>query len=97
MTTADTFFAMWPIDDDTVPLNELIETAIADLSVYSAFRASGETVFLGYDALQTESRILGLIVDGQSVDQIDEAKFAELVSALKEDKVQRYLKKYPDG
>ncbi len=36
----------------------------ADLSVYSEFRAQGETVFTGYDYLQTDSRVLGLIADG---------------------------------
>ena len=45
------------------------KTALADLSVYSAFRAAGETVFLGYDALEAESAILGIIVDGVSVDR----------------------------
>ena len=42
---------------------------LADLSVYSAFRAQGETVFTGYDFLQTETRVLGIIVDGVSVDR----------------------------
>jgi alanyl-tRNA synthetase len=55
------------------------KTAIADLSVYSAFRASGETVFLGYDALQTESRVLGLIVDGHSVDRAAAGDIAEVI------------------
>ena len=38
---------------------------LADLSVYSAFRAKGETVFTGYDFLTTDTTVLGLIVDGQ--------------------------------
>ncbi|MFC4225362.1 alanine--tRNA ligase [Lysinibacter cavernae] len=40
------------------------KTTLADLSVYSDFRAKGETVFTGYTDLSTESRVLGLIVDG---------------------------------
>ena len=34
-------------------------------------------------------------INGQSVDQIDEAKFAELKSALKKDDLADYVKKYP--
>src|SRR5690606_28748763 len=37
---------------------------LADLSVYSEFRAIGETVFTGYDYLQTDTTVLGLIVNG---------------------------------
>ncbi|PZE62196.1 alanine--tRNA ligase [Curtobacterium sp. MCPF17_047] len=55
------------------------KTALADLSVYSAFRAAGETVFLGYDALQAESRVLGLIVDGRSVDRAVVGDIAEVI------------------
>ncbi|MEN9343171.1 MAG: hypothetical protein RIR24_758 [Actinomycetota bacterium] len=36
-----------------------------DLSVYSAFRQAGTTAFLGYESLQTEGSVIGLIVDGQ--------------------------------
>ncbi|WP_144758348.1 alanine--tRNA ligase [Curtobacterium sp. 9128] len=54
-------------------------TALADLSVYSAFRAAGETTFLGYDALETESRVLGIIVDGRSVDRAVVGDIAEVV------------------
>jgi alanyl-tRNA synthetase len=57
------------------------KTALADLSVYSAFRAAGETVFTGYDFLNTESRILGLIVDGQSVDRAVAGDIAEVILA----------------
>jgi alanyl-tRNA synthetase len=53
--------------------------ALADLSVYSAFRAKGETVFLGYDALEAESRILGIIVDGRSVDRAVAGEIAEVI------------------
>jgi alanyl-tRNA synthetase len=55
------------------------KTALADLSVYSGFRSLGETVFTGYTELQTESSVLGLIVDGQSVDRAREGQIAEVI------------------
>jgi alanyl-tRNA synthetase len=57
------------------------KTHLADLSVYSAFRAHGETVFTGYDLLQTESSILGLIVDGASVNRAVAGDIAEVILA----------------
>ncbi|HEY2643516.1 MAG TPA: alanine--tRNA ligase [Galbitalea sp.] len=57
------------------------KTALADLSVYSDFRAAGETVFTGYDLLQTESTILGLIVGGESVDRAVVGDIAEVILA----------------
>jgi alanyl-tRNA synthetase len=57
------------------------KTGLADLSVYSAFRASGETVFTGYDELQTESTVLGLIVDGESVSSAVAGEIAEIILA----------------
>ncbi|MCS6565656.1 alanine--tRNA ligase [Curtobacterium flaccumfaciens pv. flaccumfaciens] len=55
------------------------KTTIADLSVYSTFRARGETTFLGYDALETETRVLGIIVDGVSVDRAVVGDIAEVI------------------
>ncbi|OJX76936.1 alanine--tRNA ligase [Leifsonia sp. 71-9] len=55
------------------------KTALADLSVYSAFRAQGETVFTGYTELETESSVLGLIVDGNSVNKAVEGQVAEII------------------
>ncbi|MFF1572169.1 alanine--tRNA ligase [Leifsonia sp. NPDC058292] len=55
------------------------KTALADLSVYSAFRSLGETVFTGYTELETESSILGLIVDGASVTRATEGQVAEVI------------------
>lgn len=55
------------------------KTAIADLSVYSAFRAKGETTFLGYDALEAETRVLGIIVGGVSVDRAVAGEIAEVI------------------
>ncbi|WP_308464685.1 alanine--tRNA ligase [Rathayibacter soli] len=55
--------------------------ALADLSVYSAFRALGETVFTGYTDLQTESRVLGIIVDGVAVPRAVAGDIAEVILA----------------
>ncbi|TFD78157.1 alanine--tRNA ligase [Cryobacterium sp. Sr8] len=55
------------------------KTTLADLSVYSAFRAQGATVFTGYDTLQTESSILGLIVEGASVTNAVAGEIAEVI------------------
>ncbi|AMM20907.1 alanine--tRNA ligase [Frondihabitans sp. PAMC 28766] len=57
------------------------KTALADLSVYSAFRAQGETVFTGYEFLNTESTILGIIRDGASVDRAVAGDIAEIILA----------------
>ena len=54
---------------------------LADLSVYSAFRAKGETTFTGYDHLDTESSVLGLIVDGASVSRATSGQIAEVILA----------------
>jgi len=55
------------------------KTLLADLSVYSGFRAVGETVFTGYDFLETDSRVLGLIVDGVSVNRAAAGDIAEVI------------------
>jgi alanyl-tRNA synthetase len=55
--------------------------ALADLSVYSEMRAAGETVFTGYDYLQTESKILGILVDGHPVDRASAGDIAEVILA----------------
>src|SRR5690606_8552390 len=52
---------------------------IADVSVYREFRAAGETAFLGYDQLVHETRVLGLIVDGASVDRAAAGQVAEVI------------------
>ncbi|MEJ1092649.1 alanine--tRNA ligase [Microbacterium istanbulense] len=52
---------------------------LADVSVYRDFRALGETTFAGYTDLQTESRILGIIVDGQTVQSANEGDVAEVI------------------
>ena len=57
------------------------KTHLADLSVYSAFRAEGETTFTGYETLQTESTVLGIIVDGVSVTSAVAGEIAEVILA----------------
>ncbi|UJP10994.1 alanine--tRNA ligase [Microbacterium sp. KUDC0406] len=54
---------------------------LADVSVYREFRAVGETLFAGYTDLQTDSRILGLIVDGAPVRTASEGQVAEVILA----------------
>ncbi len=50
-----------------------------DLSVYSDFRARGVTKFTGYEALETEARVLGLIVDGADTKSAAEGQIAEII------------------
>lgn len=52
---------------------------LADLSVYSAMRGQGETVFTGYDYLDTETTVLGLLVDGAPVPVASAGDIAEVV------------------
>ncbi|MCS5712994.1 alanine--tRNA ligase [Herbiconiux sp. CPCC 205716] len=54
---------------------------ITDLTVYSQFRALGETVFRGYDELEAESPVLGLIVDGVSVTSAVAGEQVEIILA----------------
>lgn len=55
--------------------------ALADLSVYSEFRAQGETAFLGYTELVTESRVLGLLRDGLPVQSAQAGDTVEVILA----------------
>jgi alanyl-tRNA synthetase len=57
------------------------KTLLADLSVYRDFRAKGETVFTGYEFLETESTILGIVVDGESVDRASVGTIADVILA----------------
>lgn len=52
---------------------------LADTSVYRDLRAKGETVFTGYTDLETESRVLGILVDGVSVDRAAAGQIAEVI------------------
>lgn len=53
----------------------------ADLSVYKELRGLGETSFVGYDQLTSESRVLGIVVDGVPAKLAHEGDIAELVLA----------------
>ena len=55
--------------------------AIADLKVYSDLRALGETVFTGYDTLQTETKVLGILVDGVPATTATAGQTAEVILA----------------
>ena len=57
------------------------KSALADLSVYREFRASGETVFTGYDDLETQSEILGILHDGLSVGTATQGQQVEIILA----------------
>ncbi|MBD3940983.1 alanine--tRNA ligase [Microbacterium sp. NEAU-LLC] len=54
---------------------------LADTSVYRDLRALGETGFTGYTDLETESRVLGILVDGVSVDRATTGQIAEVILA----------------
>ena len=53
----------------------------ADVSVYGEFRQAGETAFCGYTVLDATSTVLGLLVDGASVDSVGSGQIAEVVLA----------------
>ncbi|WP_349427539.1 alanine--tRNA ligase [Microbacterium sp. LWS13-1.2] len=54
---------------------------LADTSVYRDLRAQGETVFTGYTDLEAESQVLGILVDGISVDRASVGQIAEVILA----------------
>ena len=50
-----------------------------DLTVYSAFRAKGVTKFTGYEELQTEAKVLGLIFEGKNAAKAQQGQLAEII------------------
>jgi alanyl-tRNA synthetase len=54
---------------------------LADTSVYRDLRATGETVFTGYTDLETESSVLGILIDGHAADRASEGQIAEVFLA----------------
>lgn len=50
----------------------------AGLQVYSEFRAQGQTQFLGYESLETQGTVLGLLHDGESVASLSQGQIGEL-------------------
>lgn len=55
------------------------KSVLADLSVYSDFRAHGETVFTGYTDLDTATTVLGLLKDGLPVNSASEGDVVEVI------------------
>jgi alanyl-tRNA synthetase len=53
--------------------------ASTNLDVYAEFRSAGETKFLGYESLTTEGKVIGLIHDGESVDELAEGQIGEVI------------------
>ncbi len=53
--------------------------ASTNLDVYRDFRALGETEFVGYEALQAEAKVLGLIHDGEAVSELHMGQIGEVV------------------
>ena len=54
------------------------KTGGAGLQVYSEFRSLGETQFLGYDALKTTGKVLGMIREGDSVPALAKGQLGEV-------------------
>jgi alanyl-tRNA synthetase len=50
-----------------------------DLSVYSDFRSKGVTKFTGYESLETEATVIGLVRDGEAVAQVREGEIVEII------------------
>ena len=50
-----------------------------DLSIYSEFRALGTTKFTGYEELETEAKVLGLIAEGAVAKSIGSGQIAEIL------------------
>lgn len=53
--------------------------ALADLSVYSEFRALGESRFVGYEILQAEATVLGVLLDGEAVQRAGTGATVEVI------------------
>jgi alanyl-tRNA synthetase len=51
----------------------------ADLSVYGEFRAQGVTKFTGYEELESEGNVIGLITEGSSANRVSEGEIAEII------------------
>ena len=50
----------------------------AGLQVYTEFRSQGETLFVGYEGLETDAKVLGLLRDGESVNQLSMGEIGEV-------------------
>lgn len=50
-----------------------------DLSVFSEFRALGKSLFTGYEELQSEARVIGLIVDGVASNHASQGSLVDVI------------------
>ena len=57
------------------------KSMVADLSVYREFRGLGETVFCGYDHLENDSTVVGILLDGHSVNAANAGDVVEVILA----------------
>lgn len=55
------------------------KSGATDLNVYSDFRAKGISLFTGYEELQSEATVLGIIHNGDSATEIVEGDVAEVI------------------
>ena len=53
--------------------------ASTNLDVYREFRAKGETTFVGYESLNAEAKVLGLIHDGAAVGSLQQGQIGEVI------------------
>ncbi len=50
-----------------------------DLGIYSDFRAAGTTGFTGYESLETEAKVIGIIADGEVASKAASGSLVEVV------------------
>jgi len=55
------------------------KTGGAQLQVYSDFRSTGATDFAGYESLEAEGKVLGLIREGNAVESMTQGQLGEVV------------------
>ena len=58
---------------------KLKKSGATDLSVYGEFRTLGLTRFAGYDSLEAEGKVLGIISDGNSVPKAQAGSVVEVI------------------
>ena len=64
---------------DRAKLDAKGKRASTNLDVYSDFRSLGETRFLGYEKLEAEAKVIGLIHDGQAVSELHQGQLGEVI------------------
>jgi len=75
----DGFKALMAEQKDRAKADARAKKGGADLSVYGEFRAQGVTKFTGYEELETEAKVIGLINDGASTKRVAEGEIAEII------------------